>query len=97
MQQMTGAWTSGQNLLCAQFALPLFTLLSHHKHPPQKVHNPQQTKPNHPRQHLPPKSFLRRVDHATRMRGGGAKVKSPVSLHYIQGLRFARNRSEKIA
>jgi hypothetical protein len=30
MQQMTCAWTSGQNLLFAHLALPLFTLLSHH-------------------------------------------------------------------
>jgi hypothetical protein len=49
------------------------------RNPPQKIHNPQHTKPNHPRQHLPPKSFLRRVDHATKMRGGGENVKSPSS------------------
>ena len=36
MQQMTCAGARGQNLLCTQFALPLFTLLSHHKHPHKK-------------------------------------------------------------
>ena len=41
MQQMTGARTSGQNLLCTHLAFALFTLLSHHKHPHKKstTHN----------------------------------------------------------
>ena len=41
MQQMTGAGTSGQNLLCTHLAFALFTLLSHHKHPHKKstTHN----------------------------------------------------------
>jgi hypothetical protein len=43
MQQMTGAWTSGQNLLFAHLALPLFTLLSHHKILTKKSTTPAST------------------------------------------------------
>jgi hypothetical protein len=42
MQQMTSAGTSCQHLLRAHLTLPLFTLLSHHKHLTKKstTHNP---------------------------------------------------------
>jgi hypothetical protein len=77
MQQMTCAGASRQNLLCAQFALPLFTLLSHYAIPHKKstTHNP--TNPITPASTFHQKFARVGSIMADRMSGGGENVKSP--------------------
>jgi len=73
---MTGAGTSCEHFLRAHLALPLFTLLSHHKHLTKKSTTHNTPNPITPASTRHQNRFCVGSIMAERMSRGGAKVKS---------------------